>query len=403
MSSIILSLGLVYFLARGLVLVFDRFQIPDVLILMLLGMVLGPITGIVDPKVFGSVGRVITTIALVIILFEGGVGLSLDSLKKSCRLTLGITLWSSLFTAVLGALCFKYLVGFLGEGASVEWLDAFILGAIICGTSAAVVIPMVKALKLSEKGSDILILESAVTDVLCIVLSVAFWEAAVNKTDLNPGRLSLSILGNLTLSSVLGVAAGMLWVRVWKWAQSFKENLFTTVAFLFVIYGLSEQIYLSGGIAAMSFGVVLGNRSLRPRWVFKEAQQPELSDAEKNLYSELVFLLKTFFFVYLGILLPLKEGGPHIVAAAIVGSVYLMRWFVGGALLKSVVEARDLSVIRVMVPKGLAAAVLAGIPSQLGLTSGVYIEQVVYAIVLQSIVLTSFLVWLQGKRDVKSQ
>lgn len=66
MATTILSIGLVVFLAHFLALQFRRTNVPDVLVLVLVGIVVGPLLGIVQPDDFGKLGSVIATIALVV-------------------------------------------------------------------------------------------------------------------------------------------------------------------------------------------------------------------------------------------------------------------------------------------------------------------------------------------------
>ena len=66
MSTTILIIGLILFFSHFLSLQFRRTNIPDVLILMLVGIVIGPLLGIVTPEDFGKIGSLIATIALVV-------------------------------------------------------------------------------------------------------------------------------------------------------------------------------------------------------------------------------------------------------------------------------------------------------------------------------------------------
>ena len=72
LSNIILLVGILVFVAHFLSQLFRKTNIPDVLMLMLLGILVGPALGLVSPSDFGKVGSVLSTIALVVILFESG-------------------------------------------------------------------------------------------------------------------------------------------------------------------------------------------------------------------------------------------------------------------------------------------------------------------------------------------
>ena len=72
MYTTILVIGLLVFFAHFLSLQFRKTNIPDVLLLMVVGIVIGPIWGVATSQDFGKIGSLIATIALVVILFEGG-------------------------------------------------------------------------------------------------------------------------------------------------------------------------------------------------------------------------------------------------------------------------------------------------------------------------------------------
>jgi len=77
-ALIIVFIGGLIFLAHLFAGIFSRTKIPDVLLLILIGLCLGPLLNIATPKHFGVVGPIFTTVTLVIILFESDVGLRLD-------------------------------------------------------------------------------------------------------------------------------------------------------------------------------------------------------------------------------------------------------------------------------------------------------------------------------------
>src|SRR3972149_1545353 len=98
---VVVFVGLLIFLAHFFVTLFERTRIPDVLYLALIGVVIGPVLGIVSPNDFGKVGPIFTTIALVVILFEGGLELGIESLRSSFRATMLITVVSYILALAL--------------------------------------------------------------------------------------------------------------------------------------------------------------------------------------------------------------------------------------------------------------------------------------------------------------
>ncbi|MBX2992974.1 MAG: cation:proton antiporter, partial [Bacteroidetes bacterium] len=153
-ALVIAFVGMVVFLAHLLAEIFSRTKVPDVLSLFLLGFLIGPVFKLVSPEHFGNVGPVFTTITLVIILFEGGMGLHLDELRSTMRPALTLTVASFFATMlIVGAVTWTIL------GPT----QAFMLGAIVGGTSSAVVIPLVAQLKMEKGSRAVLIVESAVS------------------------------------------------------------------------------------------------------------------------------------------------------------------------------------------------------------------------------------------------
>jgi len=387
MSLTIMFIGLAVFLAHFLALQFGRTQIPDVLVLMLLGIVLGPVLGMVQPSDFGKAGSALATIALVVILFESGTSLDLGTLRASARTT-----------GVLTVLCFVLTVALIATAAALALglplVPALMLGATLGGTSSAVVIPLVGSLKMGVKPATVLVLESALTDVLCIIAVFALLQVAL-QGDVDAGRLVGSVLSAMVFAAVIGVVGGAGWMLVLGRIRGFPNTITATLAYVFIVYGLTEFLGFSGAIAALSLGITLGNvQRLGLEHLGDGTRKIEpLSPEDVNFYREAVFLLKTFFFIYLGISIQFGAAKLALIALAMVLVVYAMR----AVLVRSVCRGpdytlRDQSITAIMAPKGLAAAVLATLPLQNGVEAGEVIRDVSYMVVLISISLTALLV-----------
>jgi len=251
MAFKIVIVGLVVFLAHFLVLVFRRTRIPDVLLLMLGGIVAGPLLHLISTEDFGVVGPVATTIALIVILFESGVNLKLSTLLGAFGQTMIITLVTSLFTAVVVTLVMRAFT-------PLPLTLCIMTGAILCGTSSAVVIPLIDGLGMSEKPRTVLFLESAITDVLCIIGAVGMLEAA-RSGNVDAGRIGMQVLISFGSALLIGVVAGLVWSFIMGHIRQFPNTIFTTVAWVFVVYGLTELAGFSGAIAALSVGVTMAN------------------------------------------------------------------------------------------------------------------------------------------------
>ncbi|MGB6121261.1 MAG: cation:proton antiporter, partial [Bacteroidota bacterium] len=141
-ALVIVFIGLLVFLAHLFVALFERTRIPDVLYLILIGIVIGPVLQIVTPEDFGKVGNVFTIVALVVILFEAGLELSIESLRNSLRNTVIITIVSFVVTTLLATAA-------VYQFTDLDLPFSFFVGILLAGPAPAVVIPLIKHLKIS--------------------------------------------------------------------------------------------------------------------------------------------------------------------------------------------------------------------------------------------------------------
>lgn len=391
-SLTILFLGIIIFLAHWFSGIFDRKGIPDVLLLMLVGILFGPILKLVKHDDFGIAGPMFTSLTLVIILFEGGIGLNISELRKSLGGSLTLTAINFVVTTIAVSIL-SYMLFHLSV------LESLTLGATLGGTSSAVVIPMVRQISMQEISRTYLVLESALSDVLCIVFALAFIEGIVGG-EVQPGLIAGKIISSFVLASFVGFASAVVWAVLLNRMRSIKNSIFTTPAFVFIVYGIAETLGYSGAISSLVFGITLVNtEQLRGTFLNKYLPQNpvSLNETEKVFFSEIVFLLKTFFFVYIGISIRFDNLMILGLGLLVALSLYILRIPVVRLTAHNGIQVADKVTMSVMIPKGLAAAVLAGIPLQKGIPGGQVIQDLTYSIILITIILTSVLIPLLGR------
>jgi NhaP-type Na+/H+ or K+/H+ antiporter len=391
----ILTIGILVFVAHLFTALFERTRIPDVLLLMLLGIIAGPILHLVEPSDFGKAGLAITTIALIAILFEGGTALNIPVIARAAASMLSLTLVTFIVTVTIATIFFVFVF-------HATFLTGLIFGCIIGGTSSAVVVPMVRGLKLKEPAGTILVLESSLTDVLCIVLAYALLEATI-RAEASVGKIIGTILSALFFAAVVGIIGGHLWLFILNRVRRFPNTIFTTFAFIFILYGFSEMLGYSGAITALSFGITLTNFQFLHfnRLPFlRSVQWQSLYETDRLFFSEIVFLLKVFFFLFLGISIRLDNLLLIFLGFLLVLAIYIARLIITRFVLTKTVDRFDASVVSVMVPKGLAAAVLATLPTQYGIQESAIIQDIVYIVIFISIFLTAVMIPLLDKVNI---
>lgn len=386
----VLFLGLLIFLGNILCRFFTLTKIPDVLFLIAIGIIIGPFLGLVAPSAFGVVGPLFTMVTLAIILFEGGLHITLDTLKKSITGTTAITVANFVVITAICVLIMKFYAGF-------TFIEACMLGAIIGGTSSAVVIPFTNYLSLKCDTKAILTLESAISDVLCIVVLLALLDV-VKFEEFNVGHLIGNLMASFFLAIFIGVVAGVWWSAVYHRFASIK-SIFITPAFVFIVFGFVNLLGFSGAIAALALGLTLGNlyyfkaENILP-FLGDHVRQVELTSVEKEFFAQLVSLLKTFFFIYIGISIHFGNMNIIYIGALITVIIYLARIVMVWFTIPRNLPASDAAIVSVMEPKGLAAAVLASLPLEAGIAAGQAIQDITYIIIFFSILVCSVLVFL---------
>jgi len=386
----ILVVGALIFGAHFFTGIFSRTRVPDVLLLTVIGIILGPVLHLVTPANFGSIGPVFATVTLIIILFEAGLSLDLDILKTSIRPTLALTGINFLLSLFAIGAASHYLIG-------LPMRLGLMLGAIVASTSPAVIVPLTRHLPMDQSSKTIVFLESALSDVLSIVVAIGFMDS------FRLGRLHLTqmvgqIVATLLLAGIAGAGSAFLWSALLLRIRGLENSIFTTPAFVFVLFGVVEIFGFSGYVAAVVFGAVLGNIEVFHGLQWMRRYLPDeaitLNVEERNFLAEVVFLLKTFFFVYVGVSIKFTDLSLIYMASALAALMFLLRIPAVWLGLRRETPVRDASFIAIMSPKGLAAVVLASMPLQQNIQDGSKLQSVTYGIVFVSIVFTSILSFL---------
>jgi cell volume regulation protein A len=364
---------------------FAKTRIPDVLFLIGVGILLGPVLRQITPDDFGKIGPVMTTLALLVILLDSGTNLHVRTVLRAMGSTMVLALATFLATMGLVAV-YAHQVFWL------DWLPALTLGAAVGGTSSAVVIPLVGMLRVREPAATLLVLESAITDVLVIVAVFALVQAWAGGV-LTPSAMVGNMTAMLVLAALTGGVGALAWLAILTLIRRYPNTLSTTLGFALILYGVTEHLGFSGPIAVLCFGIALANYEDLgfSRIRFFHGKALEITPQERAFHGELVFIFKTFFFVYLGISIPVARD---LALAALVVTVLLFAGRLGltRVLLTRRATRRDATIVSFMIPKGLAAAVIAGYPLREGVPGGDIIRDTTFLVVLFSILVTVALV-----------
>src|SRR6187455_3306797 len=250
-SIIIILIGILIFWGHFLSGLFERRGIPDVLGLMLLGILIGPVLHLIDPASFGKMGSLFTNLVLIFILFESGTDLKISEIKSSFKDSAGITTLN--FVMTLLTVVFLCRIIF-----DLNWVTCFFIGAAVGGTSSAVVVGLVKKVMIRPKTTTTLIIESAESDVFTLAVPLGILGLMMTG-EMQAGLMISHFISSLVLAVVMGIGGAFAWSWIINRIPRLKTTSFSTPAFLFILYGITEYLNFSGPLAALTFGIAIGN------------------------------------------------------------------------------------------------------------------------------------------------
>ncbi len=371
----------------------ERTGFPDMILLIVLGIIIGPICGLVNASTVMALAPYLAALALVFILFDGGLAMNIYRVfAESPRAA--ILAVSGFGLSVLAVTLFMMYMIIPDK----PWMYSMLFGTILGGSSSVIVVSLVSKIKIHEKSSTILSLESIITDILCIVFSIAIIEIVL-RGYIEPATIGQSVASRFSTGIVLGIVFGVIWLsilrRIVKVRASYSYML--TLAAVLLAYALSEVLGGSGSLCSLVFGMILGNeREIYRMLRMEAAQYPLIDEGIRRFESEVAFLLRTFFFVYIGLMVTVSAINFILVGVVLSLILLLVRYIaVRIATIRCSEVAEDRPIMSVLLTRGLAAAVLATLPMQYSVENStfaelahLYVNMTVFVILATAIIAT---------------
>jgi len=395
MDVIIILLGISFILFFGFFseFIFRRLSIPDVLFLIVLGFVLGPnVLDYISVNSVAGIAPIFTTFALLFLLFDGAFNINLSSLVREFSQSFALTTFNFVISSAV-VFAVMFVAGF---PMLVSVLAGFMLG----GISSSFVIPILNQMNISQRIYSLLTLEGALTDVFCIVFSLAVIEI-INFGSFGVRQVLTQLASLFAVAGLVGLIGGIVWIiltlRVFK-----EHNYVMVVAYLLLIYVLTEFLKGNGAIAALFFGLMLKNSKqlssivkgiessktgIKNKAIKGELGVSVTTPSEEYFYHQLSFLLKTFFFVYIGLLIDISDMKALIIGGTL--SVLLMSSRTASLLLTRNMKPENRSLTNSIFARGLAPAVIAQLAVQAGVPNAEFLTNVAHITIAGTIVLSS--------------
>ncbi|GAA3973485.1 sodium:proton antiporter [Allohahella marinimesophila] len=322
-ESVVISLAAILFFGVGSQFLAWKLKLPSILLLLLSGIALGPITGLLDPDaLFGEALFPAVSFAVAIILFEGGLSLKIRELKATSVVVQRLISVGIVATWVLCTVFAKYTL-------DLPWMLAALLGSILTVTGPTVVLPLLMLVRPKGHVNSVLKWEGILNDPVGALLAVLVFEVVITANLGSATSVFVQGFGlTIVVGGLLGLGMGMLMTLAMRhhWVPEFLSNTFTLTAVL-VLFTVSNLIQHESGLFSVTImGIYLGNQklvSIRNLVGFKE-------DLRVLLLSALFIILAARLqiadlqqihigsFIFLGLLILVVR--PVAVALSTIGS-----------------------------------------------------------------------------------
>jgi NhaP-type Na+/H+ or K+/H+ antiporter len=372
-----------------------RFKIPALILLIIAGFIMGPITGWINPKEdFAELLNPIVSLGVAIILFEGGLNLKWHEFKQNSQVINRLITWNVLITFFFGVIGAYYLVG-------LSMPVALIFAAIIIVTGPTVITPLLKQANLNKGPSALLKWEGIINDpigALLVVLIYGYYMLSQSETLLINIAIGLGL--SLVVSLILGVGFGFFIAEAFKKGkvpEHLKSPLILITVFL--VYTLANLVQSEAGLMAVTIlGIALANQRLD-------------SLGELRRFKEYVtILLVSFIFIILT-----AEIEPEILQRLGWQSwlllfliIFIFRPIsIYLSTIKTDINPRERLLIAWIAPRGIVAAAIAGLFSpqliEKGYVGAELLLPLVFALIILTVVLHGLSIgWLAKKLDLAS-
>ena len=330
-----------------------RLRFPSIFLLLVVGFVAGPLTGIINPDaLMGDMLLPFVSLSVAVILFEGGLTLDVKELKEIGGVVLALIIVGVIVTWIVAAFAAYYLL-------DLNLQVAILLAAILVVTGPTVIGPLLRHIRPSGKVADILKWEGIVIDPVGALLAVLVFEGIVaSGVQGATASVLLSLGKTVFFGGLSGMAFAALLVLLLRkfWIPDYLQESMT-LSLVIASYLLADSLQHESGLFATTLmGVVIANQkyvSVKHILEFKEnlrvliiailfivlAGRLQL-DVFSNISLQSVFFLGVLVFVArplsvflstLGSKLSVKEKlflswmAPRGIVAAAVSSLFALR------------------------------------------------------------------------------
>ena len=345
------ALTLAFAMAFGMIaqVLARHLRIPGIVLLLGTGLLLGPdALGIVHPSSLGDALPFIVGFAVAVILFEGGMNLRINRIRREGKTIRQLITTGALVTALGGTVTAKIFLGW-------DWRISLLFGVIVIVTGPTVITPLLRRLKLRRSVSTVLEAEGVLLDAIGAVIAVVALEIALSPSGLSFLTGLFHIITRLIVGSAIGAAGGFLLAFLLRFRNLVPEGLENvfTLSLVFALFQGANSISPESGIVAVTAaGLVVGN--------MKTHVHRELREFEEQMTVLLIGMLFILLAADVRLIDVTELGWGGIITVAILVCVLRpLNVYIG--TMGSNLNLRQKALLSWIAPRGIVAAAVASL------------------------------------------
>jgi len=233
-----------------------KLQLPAIVLLLVAGFIAGPATGFLDPAAdFGAIYRPMVSIAVAIILFEGGLTLNFKEIRETSTAVRRIIMYAGPLTWIMAAFAAHHIGG-------LSWPTAIVLGAILVVTGPTVIMPLLRQAQLDARPASLLRWEAIVNDPIGALFAVVAFEVILVYIGIHEAEnLIVLLLAGFAVAIVGGWLAARL--IVWSFVRGHVPEYLKApvlLASVVAVYAATNTLLEESGLLTVTvMGMVLAN------------------------------------------------------------------------------------------------------------------------------------------------
>lgn len=324
-------------------------RIPGIVLLLATGVLLGPdVANIVQPAGLESGLSIMVGFAVAVILFEGGMNLRIERIKRESRTIWMLLTLGALVSALGGTLAAKIFLEW-------DWKVSVLFGTLLIVTGPTVITPLLRRIKVRHSVATVLEAEGVFLDAIGTIVAVVALEVFLSTSGEDFSEGILHVIFRIGAGTLFGIVGGFALVNLLRFRNLIPEGLENvfTLSLVFVLYFAANELQPESGLVAVTLaGLMVGNS--------KTVVDRELKEFKEQLTVMLIGMLFILLAadVRIADILSLGMRGVFTVAALIL----LVRPLnIAAGTFGSELTIREKIFLAWIAPRGIVAAAIASL------------------------------------------